>query len=314
VGYLARAHGLSIDSLLAVDIVLADGSFVTASADHNPDLFWAVRGGGGNFGVVTSFLFRLHPISTVYGGPIFWPIEEAADLLRFWQDLMLTAPDDQYGFFAFANVPPGPPFPEAWQSKNVCGVVWCYTGPLEQAEAVFKPIRAFGHPAIDFAGPIPFPALQDLFTPLAPPGLQWYWKADFFKAFSETAIQAHVKYGSQLPTPISTMHIYPINGQAGRVSNADTAFAFRGANFAQVMVGVDPDPANNERMIQWATDYWRALHPHSLGGGYVNMIMDEGPERVKAAYGENYARLVEVKARYDPHNLFRVNQNIAPKP
>ena len=312
VGYLSRAYGLSIDNLLGVDMVLADGSFVIASAQQNQDLFWAVRGGG-NFGVVTSFLFKLNPVNTVYGGPMIWPLEEATDLFKFWQELMLTAPDDMYGFFAFLTVPPGPPFPEAWHNKKACAVVWCYTGPLEQAEEKFKPIRAFGHPAIDFAGPIPWPALQGMFTPLYPPGLQWYWKADFFGKLSAEAIALHVKHGSQLPTGLSTMHIYPVNGTAGRVGKADTAFNFRHADFAQVIVGVDPDPANNERTIQWASDYARALHPHSLGGAYVNMIMDEGQEQVKAAYGDNYARLAKIKARYDPNNLFRVNQNIRPQ-
>jgi FAD/FMN-containing dehydrogenase len=312
IGYLSRTHGLTIDNLLSVDMVLADGSFVAASADERPDLFWAVRGGGGNFGVVTSFQFKLHPISTVYGGPMFWPMERAAELLTFWRDFIVSAPDDINGWFGFATVPPAEPFPAQYQLQKMCVIVWCYTGPLEQADERFKPLRAFGPPAIDFAGPIAWPALQSMFDALYPPGLQWYWKADFFRELGEEAIDLHVKYGSQLPTMHSTMHIYPINGAAGRVGKNDTAFSFRDAAFAEVIVGVSPDTADNEHMIAWARDYWAALHPHSAGGAYVNMIMDEGQDTVKAAYRDNYARLAQVKAKYDPANLFHTNQNIKP--
>jgi FAD/FMN-containing dehydrogenase len=313
VGSMTRSYGLTIDNLLSVDMVLADGHLVTASADENADLFWAVRGGGGNFGVVTSFLFRGNPVHTVYGGPMIWPLEVAADLLHFWQDLILKAPEELNGWFAFLTVPPVAPFPEQYQLQKMCAIIWCYTGPLEKAEEVFKPIRQFSPPAIDFTGPIPFPALQSMFDALYPPGLQWYWRSDFFKGYDDQMIKLHVKYATQLPTPYSTMHIYPINGAAGRVGKQDTAWGYRDANFAQVIVGVDPDPANNARMIQWAKDYWLALHPYSAGGGYVNMIMDEGEEGVKGAYGGNYARLAQVKAKYDPHNFFHVNQNIKPK-
>ena len=312
IGYLSRTFGLTIDNVLNVDMVLADGSFVTASAEEHADLFWAVRGGGGNFGVVTSFEFKLHPISTVYGGPMFWPIDQMADMLRFWRDFIVNAPEDINGWFGVVTVPPGPPFPEQFHMQKMCAIVWCYTGPLDQAEERFKPFRAFRTPAIDFAGPIPWPALQTMFDALYPPGLQWYWKADFFNELNEKAIDLHVKYGTQLPTMQSTMHIYPINGAAGRIGKNDTAFSFRDAKFAEVIVGVDPDPANNERMIAWARDYWTALHPYSAGGSYLNMIMDEGTDTVKAAYRDNYARLAKVKATYDPGNLFHMNQNIKP--
>ncbi len=311
VGYLARKYGLSIDNLLGVDMVLADGRFVTASLEENADLFWAVRGGG-NFGVVTSFLFRGRPVTTVYGGPMIWPLEMSTEILHFWQDLILSAADEMYGFFAFLTVPPGPPFPEQFHLRKMCGVVWCHTGPLDQAEAAFEPIRKLRPPAIDFVGPIPFPALQSMFDALYPPGLQWYWRADFFNRFDDKAIGLHVKYGAQLPTMLSTMHLYPINGAAGRVGKQDTAWSYRDAKYVQVMGAIDPDPANNERMIEWAKDYWLALHPYSMGGGYVNMNMDEGEERVKAAYRDNFTRLAQVKAKYDPHNLFHVNQNISP--
>jgi len=311
-GHLARTCGLTIDNLLAVDMVLADGRFVTASADENPDLFWAVRGGGGNFGVVTSFLFRLHPISTVYAGPMLWHLDQAAEAMRLYRDYILTAPEEMNGWFAFLTVPPVAPFPEELHNKKMCGVVWCYTGPLDQAEAAFRPIRQFGPPALDFVGPLPYPALQSMFDPLFPHGLQWYWRAGWVKELSEDAIALHVKHGSQLPTMQSTMHLYPISGAPRRVGKNDMAFSYRDANWGMVIVGVDPDPANNERMVAWAKAYSEALHPYSSGGAYINMIMDEGQERVKAAYRDNYQRLVEIKNKYDPTNLFRVNQNIKP--
>jgi len=312
IGYLTRKYGLTIDNLLSVDMVLADGRFVTASADENTDLYWAVRGGGGNFGVVTSFLFKGQPVSTVYGGPMIWPLEMAADLIPFWQDLMLNAPDELNGFFAFLTVPPAAPFPEEYHMQKMCAVVWAYTGEMENAEAAFEPIRQFRQPAIDFVGPIPIPALQSMFDGLYPAGLQWYWKADFFNEYDDEMIDLHVKYGAQLPTMHSTMHIYPINGAAGRVDPQDTPWGYRDTNFAQVIVGVDPDPLNNELIAGWAKDYWQAMHPFSEGGGYVNMIMDEGEDRVKAASGDNYARLAQAKAKYEPQNLFRVNQTIKP--
>jgi FAD/FMN-containing dehydrogenase len=313
IGYLSPTYGLTIDNLLEVDMVLADGSFVTANADQHPDLFWAVRGGGGNFGVVTSFLFRLHPVSMVYGGPIFWPLDQAREVMTFWRDLIVSEPENLNGWFGFVTVPPVPIFPEQYHMQKMCAVVWCYTGPMDQAEERFRAIRAVGTPAIDHAGPLPWPVLQSAFDALFPAGMQWYWKADFFNDLGDREIDLHMKYAEQLPTPFSTMHLYPITGAVQKVGKNDTAFSFREANFAGVTVAVSPDPADNERMIQWARDYWLALHPYSAGGGYINMIMDEGADLVKAAYRDNYERLAKVKATYDPTNLFRVNQNIKPQ-
>lgn len=313
-GHLSRKYGLTIDNLLEVDVVLADGSFVTANATKNPDLFWAVRGGGGNFGVVTTFLFRLNPVDTVYAGPMFWELDKAAEVMRFYRDFITHAPEDLNGFFAFLSVPPGPPFPEKLYLKKVCGIVWCYTGPLEKADVVFKPIRQFGPPILDFVGPIPYPALQGMFTPLYPPGQQWYWRADFVNELSDEAIALHIKHGSQMPTWQSTMHLYPINGAVHRVGKKDTAFSYRESTWGSVIAGIDPDPANKDKISQWAKDYWTALHPYSAGGAYVNMMMDdEGQDRVQASYRENYARLADVKKKYDPSNFFHINQNIHPK-
>lgn len=311
-GYLTRRYGLTIDSLLEVNMVLADGSLVTANTGENADLFWAVRGGGGNFGVVTSFLFQGHPVSTIYGGPMFWKMEHAATIMRFWRDLILTGPEELNGWFGFHTVPPVDMFPKEYHLEKMAAITWCYSGELERAEEVFKPIRAAAPPAMDFAGPIPIPALQSMFDGLYPPGLQWYWNADFFTELSDEMIALHLDHAAKLPTVHSTMHLYPINGAAHRVGKNDTAWSYREANFAQVIVGVDPEPANNERMIRWSKAYWEALHPYSAGGAYVNMIMDEGQDRVQAAYRDNYARLSQTKARYDPGNLFRVNQNIKP--
>jgi FAD/FMN-containing dehydrogenase len=312
IGYLTRRYGLTIDNLLSVDVVLADGSFMTASSRENSDLFWALRGGGGNFGVVTSFEFRLHPVSTVQFGPTFWPLEEAETVLRTYRDFIKEAPEHLSGFFAFLTVPPAPMFPAHLHLKKVCGIVWCSTGTPEQAEEASKPMRSVGHALLDHVGPAPFPVVQSLFDGLYVSGLQWYWRADNFTELSEEAITRHVEHGSKLPTLHSTMHLYPVNGAAQRVGKSDTAYSFREALFAEVIVGVDPDPANNQEITNWCKNYWGALHPFSAGGAYVNFMMEEGPERVQATYRENYERLVAIKRKYDPNNFFRVNQNILP--
>jgi hypothetical protein len=243
---------------------------------------------------------------------MFWPLEQLPVLMKFWRDFILDAPEDINCWIGAVTVPPAPSFPEQYHLHKMCVMVWCYTGPLETAEERFKSIRQQHPPAMDLAGPIPWPALQSIFDALFPPGLQWYWKADFFKDLDDKAIELHYEHAAQLPTIQSTMHIYPINGAAHRVGSHGTAFSFRDANFAEVIVGVDPDPANNDRMIRWARDYWTALHPFAAGGGYLNMQMDEGVDIVKASFRDNYARLAEIKARYDPKNLFHVNQNIKP--
>jgi len=312
IGHLTRKCGLTIDNLLSADIVLADGRFVRANVDENADLFWALRGGGGNFGVVTAFTFKLHKIDMIYGGPMLYELSEAADVMKWYREFIIKAPDDLNGFFAFMTVPPAPPFPEHLHLKKMCGIVWACTASKEKAEEMFKPIRAFKKPALDFVGPLPEPALQSMFDTLYPPGLQWYWRADFVNELSDKTITEHVRFGEALPSMHSTMHLYPINGAASRVGKHETAWNYRDANWAQVMVGVDPDPANNEKTISWAKSYFDALHPYSAGGAYVNFMMDEGEDRVKATYGDNYERLVAIKTKYDPENLFRVNQNIKP--
>jgi FAD/FMN-containing dehydrogenase len=312
IGHFTRKCGLTIDNLISADVVLADGRFVHASADENPDLFWALRGGGGNFGVVIAFTFKLHEIDTVYGGPMLYELGDAAEVMKWYREFIVKAPDDLNGFFAFLTVPPGPPFPEHLHLKKMCGIVWCCTAPQAKAEEIFKPIRAFKKPALDLVGPLPQPALQSMFDAIYPPGLQWYWRADFVNELSDAAIAEHTRFASALPSWQSTMHLYPINGAAARVGVKDTAWNYRHANWAQVMVGVDPDPANKEKITKWTKDYYDAVHPFSAGGAYVNFMMEEGEDRIKATYGGNYERLVAIKNKYDPRNLFRVNQNIRP--
>jgi FAD/FMN-containing dehydrogenase len=311
-GHLTRRFGLTIDSLLSAEVVLADGSLVRASEDENADLFWALRGGGGNFGVVTAFEFRLHPVDHVVAGPTLWPLDRARDLLRWYRDFILEAPEELNGFFAFMTVPPAPPFPPELHGQKMCGVVWCWSGPATRADEVFEPVRALG-PAIFGLQEMPLPVVNSAFDALYPPGLQWYWRADFVREIPDAAIEEHVRYAARMPTMHSSMHMYPMDGAVHRVGRTETAFGHRDANWNQVIVGVDPDPANRERIVRWTREYWDAVHPHAEAGAYVNFLMgDEGGDRVKASYGENYPRLVDVKRRYDPENRFRVNQNIDP--
>jgi FAD/FMN-containing dehydrogenase len=311
-GYLTRKYGLTIDNLLAADMVLADGRLVTASAKKNEDLFWAIRGGGGNFGVVTSFLFQAHPVSTVYAGPMMWPLEQATPLLKWYRKFIAEAPEDMYAWFGFGIVPPAPPFPPHLHNQKVCIILWCYTGALDRAEEFFQPIRELEPPVLDMVGPLPYPALQSMFDALYPPGMQWYWKGDFVRELSDEAIALHVKYASTLPSIHSTMHLYPINGMVHRVGSQEMAWSYRDVTWSSVIVGVDPDPATHERTITWAKNYWEALHPYSAGGAYSNFMMEEGQARVQATYQNNYERLTLIKQKYDPANLFRVNQNIKP--
>jgi hypothetical protein len=312
IGHLTRKYGLSIDNLLSVDMVLADGSFIKANAKENQDLFWAVRGGGGNFGIITAFTFKLHQVNTVYAGPMLYDMGQAEEVMKWYREFIKNAPDDISGFFAFLVVPPVPPFPGHLHNKKMCGIVWTCTLPSEKSEETFKSIRAFMRPAADFVGPVPHPVLQSMFDALYPAGLQMYWRADFFNELTDEAISEHIRFGKEIPTTLSAMHLYPINGAASRVSSKDTAWDHRNATWAMVILGVDPDPANKEKITSWTKLYWEAVHPYSTGGGYVNFMMDEGEERIKATYGDNYARLAAIKKMYDPGNFFRVNQNIKP--
>jgi hypothetical protein len=312
IGYLTRPFGLTIDNLVGVDMVLADGSFVQVNDEDHADLFWAVRGGGGNFGVVTSFVFQAHPVRNVFAGPTLWPAERTSEVMHAFREFMLRAPLEISGFLMFMTVPPAPMFPRELHGQRMCGIMWCCTATPENAEALTAPMRAFGDPAFDQVGPMPFPVVQSIFDPLYPPGLQWYWRADFMDDLTDQAIAQYAKHATELPTPLSTVHLYPIDGAAHAVGSQDTAFSYRDANWAEVIVGVDPDPANAELITRWCKGYFDALHPYSSGGAYVNFMMEEGADRVEASYRGNYDRLASIKKRYDPTNFFRVNQNIRP--
>jgi FAD/FMN-containing dehydrogenase len=312
-GHLTRKCGLAIDNLLEAEIVLASGERVRASAGEHPDLFWAIRGGGGNFGVVTSFLFRLHDVGTVIGGPTFWPVESAAEVLSAYREFLPGAPRELNGFFAFCTVPPAPPFPEQLHLRKVCGVVWCHSGSEEEAASAIAPfLDALPEPLMHGVAPMPHPALQGAFDGLYPAGDQWYWRADFVKEIPDEAVAIHARFGAEMPTMKSTMHLYPIDGAAHDVGPSDTAWSYRDARWGAVFAGVDPDPANVDAIRRWSVGYQEALHPYSAGGAYVNMMMEEGEERVRASYRGNYDRLARIKAEYDPDNTFRINQNIRP--
>lgn len=313
IGYLTRKYGLTVDNLISADIVLADGSFITADQDHEQELFWAIRGGGGNFGIVTSFKFKLHPVSTVIAGQTFWPIEQATDVLNWYRDFLPTAPDDLNGFFAFLTVPPVAPFPKELQMKKVAAVVWCSLASPTETEKLLAPVHIIGKPEMHGVQPMPFPALNSMFDALIPSGYQWYTRADFFKQMTDEAVALHIKNGNKLPTPLSQMHLYPVDGAASRKRKDETPWAYRDAKWTEVILGVDPDPKNAKLIKEWSIAYWNDLHPYSMGGAYVNFMMeDEGQERVKSTYRGNYARLATVKQKYDPSNLFHVNQNIKP--
>jgi FAD/FMN-containing dehydrogenase len=311
-GYLSRRHGLTIDNLIEAEVVLADGTTVRTSEEEHPDLFWALRGGGGNFGVVTSFTFRLHPVRNVVCGPTAWPISAMPEILKWYREFLPSQDDDLYGFFAAMTVPPVATFPEAFHLHKACAVVWCYLGDPADADQAFAPVRAMD-PAFVGIHEAPYPALQSAFDGLYPKGMQWYWRGDFFRTIPDAAVEAHVRFSEELPTMNSTMHIYPVDGAVNRVPSGDTPWAYRDATFSQVIVGVDPDPAKAADLKRWTVAYSDATHPYSTGAAYVNFMMgDEDDDRVKATYGDNMDRLRQIKGVYDPKNLFRVNHNIAP--
>ena len=315
-GYLTRKYGLTIDNLLEADVVLADGRLVTASATEHPDLFWALRGGGGNFGVVTSFLFQAHPVDTVYAGPIFWEATHARAVMQAYRDFLPTAPEELGIFVGLKTVPPLDPFPREHWGQRACAIIGSYDGPAQDGARVMgQLLEAVPPPIFNWMGEMPFPAMQALFDPFFPKGLQWYWKGDFVRSLPDDAIDTHIAQAARAPSALSLMHLYPIDGAVHRVPKDATAWNTRDARFSMVIAGIDPDPDQATALKTWGRSYWTAIHPFNLEGAYVNFMMDdEAQGRLQATYGENYPRLAAVKAAYDPHNLFRVNQNIVPTP
>ena len=314
-GYLTRQHGLTIDNLLEAEVVLANGDIVTASPATHADLYWALRGGGGNFGVVVSFLFRAHPVSRVFGGPAFWDIADAKAVMAAYRDFLPDAPEELSCFVGLKTVPMVEPFPAEHHGKPVCALISCFNGPADEGAAALAPLRdVLPPPLFDWTGEMPFPDMQTLFDPLLSEGMQWYWRGDFVRDLPDAAIDAHIEHARELrPGALSMMHLYPIDGAVHRVGPGDTAWSRRDATWSMVIAGVDPDPGGAEEVTRWTKSYWEAVHPYSASGGYVNFMMDDGDvDRLRATYGDNYDRLVAVKAEYDPTNFFHLNQNIEP--
>ena len=312
IGYLSRMYGLTCDNLISADVVTAEGQLVVANEDENADLFWALRGGGGNFGVVTSFEYQLHPVDTVFGGPIFYEVEHAKALFEMYRDFIVRAPEEFGGFPAWQVAPPLPFIPEdRWGDTFVAAVVH-WAGPLEQAEKVLKPFFDIAPIVAKHVGPMPYPALNMAFDGLFPKGIRSYWKGNFAQELPDPAIAAHLTYGPQVPSASATMHLYPINGACHRVGSSETAFAYRDATYAPVFVAAWEDPAEDADRIRWVRDYYQATAPYSEAGGYVNFMADDDHAKVQTNYRQNYDRLVSIKRQYDPENVFHLNQNITP--
>jgi FAD/FMN-containing dehydrogenase len=313
IGYLARSAGLSIDNLVAAEVVTADGRVLDASERANEDLFWALRGGGGNFGVVTSFEFRLHPVAEIYGGPMFFELDDAGDVLRFYRDFIRNAPEAFGGFPAFQIAPPLPFIPEDRPGDTFLAFVACWAGPVEEGEAALRPLRDVAPVVAEHVGPMPYPALNAAFDALYPLGqLHHYWKTHFSTDLTDRAIDTHLEHGPMVPDVQSTVHIYPINGACHRVAPDATAFAYRDATFATVIAGMWPDPADTDANTAWVRSYFDATTPEAEAGGYVNFMSGDDQGRIRDSYRGNYERLLGVKRTYDPDNLFRINQNIVP--
>ena len=310
-GYLCRRAGLSIDNLLAADVVLADGTFVSANGREQADLFWALRGGGGNFGVVTNLEYRLHPVRDIVGGAMFFDADDAEPVLRAFDVYLSKAPRELYALFAWQIAPPLPFIPEDRHGETMCALVLCWSGPQDGAERAFAPLRTTARVG-EYIEAMPYPAINTLFDALLPAGLQQYWKAVLTRELTDGAIEAHLKHGPQVPVVQSSMVMFPINGAVHDVAADATAFAHRDASYSVVISGGWPDPKDNEPYVRWVRDYYDALAPHSERGAYINFVPGDDADHVQTNYGRNYDRLRRIKAKFDPSNVFRHNQNVAP--
>ena len=304
-GWLMGKHGLTIDNLISADVVTADGTFRQANANDNPDLFWALRGGGGNFGVVTSLEYRLHPVTQVLGGLVLYPLEQASDVLRFYRDFCPTLPDEAEAFAALLTAPQGMP---------VVALLLGYNGSLEDGEAVLAPARRFGKPIADLVGAVPYTARQTMLdAPNAEHGLHRYWRSAFTEQISDGLIDAMVDAAASFTSPLSALIFFYMHGAAARPLPTETAFAARRAQWDFDAIGQWADGTTSPQHVAWVRSAWTQFEPHLLGKAYVNhLAADDRPEVVRASFGENYARLRQIKAVYDPTNLFRLNANIPP--
>ncbi|WP_455834372.1 FAD-binding oxidoreductase [Pseudarthrobacter siccitolerans] len=310
IGYLTRKYGLACDNLLSADVVLADGTFVTASQAENVDLFWALRGGSGNFGVVTSMEFRLYPVDMVHVGIMFFDAAIGAEIGAAYRDWIAAEPEEMGAFLGFHRGPPVPFLPEEWHGRPVAVIAGMWTGDLDAGPAHWQAMLEAGPALGSFFAPMPYPALNIMFDGLNAPGLQGYWKADFLRTLSDDALRTAVEFSPGIPTVHSANHFYPIDGAVNRVAPEATAFAYRDVKFAPVIAGQWPEPAENEKNIAWVRDYWAALHEYSEPGGYINFQDADDQSRIEDTLGSNYPRLAELKAKYDPDNFFHINQNI----
>ncbi len=313
-GYLSRMFGMTLDNVLSVDIVTADGNFVTANEKENEDLFWAVRGGGGNFGIVTSFKFQLHEVGPeVLSFQAYFTFEDSRQLLRFYREFMKKAPDELYCYVFFLNVPPVEPFPAEHHGKTTCAFIACHTGDPEKGRAELQPLKEFGNPFLSFLQPMEYTAIQKSFDAGMPKGLRWFTKAHYLDKLSDTAIETLIEYTKQLPGAFTVAYLEPMGGEVNRIDPAATAFPHRKTAYSvHIFPGWD-DPSKDGENIKWAKEFYQAMHKEAAGGVYVNLLSHDEKERVKAAYGENYDRLAEVKKKWDPGNFFRMNHNISPK-
>ncbi|MCG8469515.1 MAG: FAD-binding oxidoreductase [Gemmatimonadetes bacterium] len=311
IGYLTRSRGLTVDNLVSAEVVTASGELVRASEDEHPDLFWALRGGGGNFGVVVEFEYRLHPVDTIYGGPLFFEGAEARDVLEAFTSYMAgDAPRQLGGFFTWQLGPAAPFIPEDRHGEPMCGIVACWSGPPEEGETAFEPVLAMGSVVGHALGPMPYPALNSAFD--LPHGLRHYWKANFVADVTDDLLDAHRANGPNAPTLESAMHLHAMTGAVHDARAHSTAFGNRDASFATVIAGIWTDADDDEANIQWVRDYYAATSPFSRAGGYINFQSEEEGDHAEQNYGPTYARLAEIKRTYDPDNVFRVNQNIPP--
>jgi FAD/FMN-containing dehydrogenase len=311
--YLGRRYGLTCDNLISADVITADGERVTASADENPDLLWALRGGGGNFGIVTSFEYQLHQLAGFHGGPIFFELDAAPAVMRAWSDATAHGPRELGGFVGFHIAPPLPFIPEDRHGDTLFAAVPSWCGPPEEADEALQPLRDAGPVVAEQVGPVPYPALQSAFDPLLPPGLQHYWKSNFVAELTDEAIDVHMQHGPKVPSLHTAVHLYPVNGAVHDVDVGDTAFPVRDAHFLLNIAGIWPDAADNEANTAWVRDYYEAIHEHcGYQSGYTNFAAADDQARAQANYGPNYRRLSEIKARWDPDNVFTLNQNVPP--